>query len=209
MRVRGEKLRMLPQRWTYNKEYIRLCPSFAQKGGEGGGQPASGPLWRLAEAPRQRPGKEESRHSTAGRPIWIRLRTESIYGTPVRLYSSSLLIYELETVKPNLLLLRGRCLSIWLDDNHHTVFGVCFHPGERYSLSPKREQRGTQEIYIASPLWPHMVPVGQCRSRRCHSSPRAGKPFTWRRAPAGSERRHCEGGIRWKSSGSVNGRILE
>ena len=193
---------MLPQRWTYNKEYIRLCPSFAQKGGEGGGQPASGPLWRLAEAPRQRPGKEESRHSTAGRPIWIRLRTESIYGTPVRLYSSSLLIYELETVKPNLLLLRGRCLSIWLDDNHHTVFGVCFHPGERYSLSLKREQRGTQETCIASPFGLHTVPVGQCRSRRRHSSLSAGKLCTWRRTPAGSIERMLRYGVQRQSHGS-------
>ena len=202
MRVRWEKLRMLPQRWTYNKEYIRLCPSFAQKGGEGGGQPASGPLWRLAEAPRQRPGKEESRHPTAGRPIWIRLRTESIYGTPVRLYSSSLSVNELEMVKPNLLLMQGRCRSIEIDNDHHTVFGVCFHPGERYSLSPKREQRGTQEIYIASPFGLHMVPVWQCRSRRRHNSLSAGKLRTWRRTPAGSIERMLRYGVQRQSHGS-------
>ncbi len=193
---------MLPQRWIYNKEYIRLCPSFAQKGGEGGGQPASGPLWRLVEAPRQRPGKEESRHSTAGLPIWIRLRTGSIYGTPVRLYSSSLSVNELEMVKPNLLLMRGRCRSIGIDDNHHTVFGVCFHLGDRYSLSPKREQRGTQETYIASPLGPHLVPVWQCRSRRRHSSLRTGKPSTWRRTPAGSIEQMLRYGVRRQSHGS-------
>ena len=193
---------MFPQRWTYNKEYIRLCPSFAQKGGEGGGQPAPGQLWRLAEAPRQRLGKEESRHPTAGRPIWIRLRTESIYGTPVRLYSSSLSVNELEMVKPNLLLMRGRCRYIVIDDNHHTVFGVCFHPGDRYSLSLKREQRGTQETCIASPFGLHTVPVGQCRSRRRHSSLSAGKLCTWRRTPAGSIERMLRYGVQRQSHGS-------
>jgi hypothetical protein len=202
MRVRWEKLCMFPQRWTYNKEYIILCPSFAQKGGEGGGQPASGPLWRLAEAPRQRPGKEESRHLTAGRPIWIRLRTESIYGTPVRLCSSSLSINEFETVKPNPILMRERCRSIAVDDNHHTVFGECFHPGERCSLSPKREQRRTQEICIASLFRLHTVPVGQCRSRRRHSSLNSGKLRTWRRTPAGSIERMLRYGVQRQSHGS-------
>lgn len=159
MRVRWEKLRMLPQRWMHNKEYIRLCPSLAQKGGEGGGQPAPGPLWCLAEAPRQRPGKEESRYPTAGRPIWIRLRTESIYGTPVRLYSSSLSVYELDTVKLNLLLMRGRCRSKEIDDNHHTVFGVCFHPGERYSLSLKKgTARNPGDLHCQ----PFVAPHGAC-----------------------------------------------
>ncbi len=198
MGVRWEKLRMLPQRWTY--EYIILCPSFAQKGGEGGGQPASGPLWRLAEAPRQRPGKEESRHPTAGRPIWIRLRTESIYGTPVRLYSSSLSVNEFETVKPNLLLMRGRCRSIVIDDNHHTVFGVCFHPGERRSLSPGKKRPGTQEI--RSTKLECNEPAGWDGSRRCHISLRAGKPFTWRRTPARPIEQQRINGVRRKSLGT-------
>ena len=162
-------------------------------------------MWQIhtgAEAPRQRRKEREPEPAPVRLSNWIWLRTESIDGIPVRTYHTHVwFMCGTDGAKgfPD-----GQKVSVFDRRPEPTANCSGLHPGNRYSLSLKREQRGTQETCIASPFGLHTVPVGQCRSRRRHSSPRAGKPFTWRRTPAGSERRHCEGGIRWKSSGSAN-----
>jgi hypothetical protein len=138
---------MFPQRRIDNLEYIRLCPSSAQRGGEGGRQSAPGHLWCWAEAPRQRPGEGEPRPPTASRPNQIRLRTESVYGILVMLYPIPRSVNGKGMMKPNRLISRGRCRSVRIGDHHHTVIGDDYHPGKRRSLSLNGELLGTWESF--------------------------------------------------------------
>ena len=134
---------MFPQRQIFNQERIGLCPSSAQRGGEGGGQAAPGPSWCSSEAPRRRLGEGEPRPPTAGRPNRIWLRTESVYGIPVSPYLIPRSVNGIGMMKPNLSSLQERCRSVRIGDHHLTVFDDGYHPGKRRSLSPNGELLGT------------------------------------------------------------------
>lgn len=176
---------MFPQRQIYNLEHIGLCPSSAQRGGEGGGQSAPGHSWCVAEAPRQRLGEGEPRPPTAGRPNQIWLRTESVYGILVILYPIPRSVNGKGMMRPNLFASQGRCRSMRFGDHHLTMLDDGYHPGKRRSLSLNGELLGT-----LGELPAHQVtgtvrrPQGLGRSRRHHSSLGAGEPRTWRRVAA-------------------------
>ena len=179
---------MFPQRQIDtidNIENIGLCPSSAQRGGEGGGQSAPGHLWCWAEAPQQRLGEGEPRPLTAGRPNQIWLRTESVYGILVSNYPIPRSVNGKGMMKPNLLYSRGRCRSMRIGDHHPTVVDDGYHPGKRRSLSLNGKQLGTlgelPAHQVTGTAW---RPQGLGRSRRHHGSLSAGEPRTWRRVSA-------------------------
>ena len=158
-------------------------------------------MWQIharAEAPRQRRKEREPEPAPVRLSNWIWLRTESIDGIPVRTYHTHVwFMCGTDGAKgfPD-----GQKVSVFDRRPEPTANCSGLHPGNRYSLSPDKESSGTWESCLIQTT----ICLRWDRSQRRHSSPRAGKPFTWRRTPAGSERRHCEGGIRWKSSGSAN-----
>ena len=202
MSVLGQAWYVPVEKDNMNRNKVWLYPFLAQKEGEDGGQSTPRLVWCKAEAPRQRPGKEESGPLTAGQSTRIWLRTGSTYGTLVKFDLNPLSINGFRMVKLNLLHIKGRCWLILTYDHHPTVFGDGNHPGDRYSLSSGREQPGTQENCSINVN--HNLPVGWNSSRRCHSSLRAGKPLTWRRSPANPIERTLKYGARRKSLGTYS-----
>jgi hypothetical protein len=164
---------------------IPSCPLPARRGREEGGQPAPGPIRLRAGAPRQRPGRGESRRLTAGRstPAWS--WTISWDGSPLM---KTLLLHSInrsKRMKPSLYILAVEVAvtSITVGPGH-TVISPDNHPGVYQRPKPEREVARNPGTLFRRPEWSRTVSAGWERGRRRRSTLRAGKPSTWGRTPA-------------------------
>ena len=158
----------------------RLRPVCVQTYREDGGQNLK--MWQMrprAEAPRQRQKRREPRPEFVCQSTWIWLRTGSIYGIPVN-HNPTHTWFMCRNDGAKTSIWSKTCRSM-IDDRSITAVRYGLHPGNRYSLSPGKDSSGTRESY---PIQQKQLSCGWDESRRCHSSPGTGKPFTWRRTPA-------------------------
>jgi hypothetical protein len=117
-----------------------------QTGREDGGQYLK--LWQIqpsAEAPRQRRKEREPEPDPVRLSIRIWLRTGSIDGIPVRTNRTHVW-FMCETDGANGSPI-GQKVSVFDRCPEPAANGSGLHPGNRYSLSPDKEQPGTWEIY--------------------------------------------------------------
>ena len=157
----------------------RLRPACVHTGREDGGQCLK--MWQIharAEAPRQRRKEREPGPAPVRLSNWIWLRTGSIYGIPVT-PNHTHVWFMCGTDGANGFP-TGQKVSVFDRRPEPTANCSGLHPGNRYSLSPDKESPGTRESCLIQTT----ICLGWDRSQRRHSSPRTGKPFTWRRTPA-------------------------
>ena len=124
----------------------RLRLVCMQTGREDGGQCLK--MWQIharAEAPRQRRKEREPEPAPVRLSNWIWLRTESIYGIPVTPHHTHVW-FKCGTDGAKGFPL-GQNVSVF--DRRPELTANCsgLHPGNRYSLSPVKEQPGTRESY--------------------------------------------------------------
>ena len=184
-----------------NINRILLSPLPARSGREGEGQSAPGLEWLRTGAPRQRPGRGESRHWTAGRPILAWLCIKSWDGSPLM---ETLLLRSINRgkwMKQNLNISPGDVVEkLFPIDPRSTVLSLGNHPGVYQQPKPEKgitRNPGNQFRQII-----RAVPTGWNWWQRRRSTPRAGKPSTWGRTPAGSIRPMQRYGAQGESLGT-------
>jgi hypothetical protein len=170
-----------------NINRILLSPLPTRSGREGEGQPAPGLEWLRTGAPRQRPGRSESRHWTAGRPILAWLCIKSWDGSPLMNTSYLRSINRYEWMRRTLYIWPGDVVGkLFPIDPRSTVLSLGNHPGVYQQPKPEKGTTRNLGTFSHQPKWDHIVPVGWVKGQRRRSTPRAGKPSTWGRTPAGS-----------------------
>ena len=182
---------------------ILLSPLPSRRGREGEGQSAPGLEWLRAGAPRQRPGRGESRHLTAGRPILAWLWTKSWDGSPLMntLYLRSIKRYE--WMRQNLCISAGDVVGILTPiDPGLTVLSPGNHPGVYQRPKPEKGIVRNPGTFSRRPKWDRIVPAWWVKGQWRRSTPRAGKPSTWGRMPAGPIRPMQRHGAQGESLGT-------
>ena len=164
----------------------RLRPACVQTGRGDGGQYLK--MWQIharAEAPRQRLDEWELGPAPAGRSNWIWLRTGSVYGIPVTPFlTHAWFMCETDGAKGFLF---GQKVSVTTYRRSERNCSQLRTPsGEQ--TQPKSRKGIARDLGELSHPISKQFACGWDRSQRCHSSPRTGKPSTWRRAPASCDR---------------------
>jgi hypothetical protein len=125
-------------------KYIRvtlLYPSPAHGGGEDGRRSAPGPLWKQAEALRQRPEHGDLGRHVVGLSILIWIGTRSNYGSPVKSHLNLRPDKWFKIVKPDPIIRRERW-QLW-EPKLSILIMVCLvsnlHSGYSFILSQGRE----------------------------------------------------------------------
>ena len=141
-------------------------------------------MWQIharAEAPRQRRKGREPRPALVCRSYWIWLRTGSIYGTPVTPILTHAWL-RCETDGANGFRF-GQKVSV---TTYRRSERNCsqFRTPSGGQMQPKSRKGIARDLGELSHPISKQFACGWDRSQRCHSSPRTGKPSTWRRAPA-------------------------
>jgi hypothetical protein len=202
--VRWDKLSEFPLRGIdmININEILLSPLPARSGREGEGQSALGLKWLRTGAPRQRPGRGESRHWIAGRPILAWLCIKSWDGSPLM---ETLLLRSINRSKWMKLILYiwpGDVVGITPIDPGLTVLSPGNHPGVYQQPKPEKGIVRNPGTFSRRPKWDRIVPAWWVKGQWRRSTPRAGKPSTWGRTPAGPIRPMQRHGAQGESFGT-------